>query len=134
MEIKTIHDVKSFLSDPDTNIRSFMQTIGRVAQTGDYDLTVNLTLSVVDALRGMVEYLQDCVRVSQESGYQDIAKVIGHEKNRLLYVYSILYPVCNEVRAGTKDLSGLQSAFESVVKDLISIHDMLVYIPVMFKI
>ena len=131
MEIKTIQDVKSFLSNPDANIRSFMQNIATVSKTGDYDLTVNLTLSVVDALRGMVEYLQDCVHVAQENGYQDVANAIKYEKNRLAYVCSVVYPVCNEVRAGTKDLGDIQSAFETVVKDLISVHDMLTYIPVM---
>ena len=129
MEIKTMQDVKHFLSDPDKNIRSFMQGIATVGQTGDYNMTVTFTLSVVDALRGMVEFLHDCARVTQESGYRDITEKIVNEKNRLANVCGILYPVCNEIRAGTKDLGDLHSAFEFVVKDLISIHDTLISIP-----
>ena len=111
-----------------------MQSIATVAQTGDYDLTVTITLSTVDAFCGMVEFLDDCVRISRESGYNDIADAINNDKNRLTQLCNILYPVCKEVRAGTKDLSSLMSAFETVGKDLLTIHDKLTCIPTMIGI
>ena len=129
MEIKSIQDVKSFLLNPDLNIRSLMQGVAVVAQTGDYNMTVQITVAVIESLRGMVEFLHDCARVTQESGYREISEKIVYEKNRLSNVYGILHPVCNDVRAGIKDLGDLQSAFEFVVKDLLSIHDVLTSVP-----